>query len=292
MPLKYLRAKLIDLDMLLSMLLSMRICMRACIVLLGVASLCANAAIKTNHQEVAASCRFQSLADSPIPDLHVGYFLLPPYSVHGKDGTALGSWPQYIKVLLDRSGLRYSDAIYPAKRLASKLFSGEVDLTIVADNILLTAGEEKITHLPQPLVTLTSGLVSLKANPINSIDAVRGEILGVNRGYSYGGLIHDLMKPELQLELWPAESEVHLMKRLMGRRMKAAIMYDAIFRHPQPDWNIDTNRLHFAPLKSNALFVTLSKNNQKVQAIQRVLTHNMTLIDQDANLLPCAAGKI
>lgn len=238
-------------------------------------------------QSILPSCTFITVNNASAQSLNVGYFLFPPYSSNADDGTASGSWPDYIRELLGRSGIRYTDAIYPAKRLASKLFSGEVDLTIVADNILLTAGEEKITYLPKPLVSLKSGLVSLRTSPVRTIESLRGKTLGVNRGYGYGGLIHELMEPTLNLKLWPAESELQLMKLLIGRRMPAAIMYESILRQPPPNWNIDTSKLYFETLNDTNFFITLNKQTDNIQQIQRVLTHSMTRIDEHSNLIPC-----
>lgn len=237
-----------------------------------------------DNQDLPPSCAFKSVS-YPSHQFHVGYFLFPPYSANADDGTAIGSWPDYIRELLGRSGITYTEAIYPAKRLASRLFSGDVDLTIVADNILLKAGEENIVFLPQTLVTLKSGLASLKTSPVYSFDSLRGEKLGVNRGYSYGGLIHELMKPERQLELWPSESEFQLMKLIIGKRLKAAMIYESMLR--QNHGNIDTGKLHFESLSNTDFFVTLNKRAENIEETQRVLTHNMTLLDEHSQPVTC-----
>lgn len=251
-----------------------------CITLFSLAAL---PAISENP-DLASSCAFRSVSYSSS-QFHVGYFLFPPYSANSDEGAAIGSWPDYIRKLLGHSGIPYTEAIYPAKRLASRLFSGEVDLTIVADNILLKAGEERITFLPKPLTTLTSGLASLKTSPVYSIDSLRGKKLGVNRGYSYGGLIHELMKPERQLELWPSDSELQLMKLIVGKRLEAAMIYESMLR--QNHGNIDTRKLHFESLSSTDFFVTLNKHTENIEETRRVLTHNMTLIDEHSKLIAC-----
>ena len=69
--------------------------------------------------------------------------------------------------------------------------------------------------------------------------------------------------------------------------MPAAIMYESILRQPPPNWNIDTSKLYFETLNDTNFFITLNKQTDNIQQIQRVLTHNMMLIDEHSNLIPC-----
>ena len=233
------------------------------------------------------ACDFRSLNDIVDGKLHVGYFLFPPYTLKEANGAVSGEWTSYVKKLLGNSNIEYTEAIYPAKRLASKLFEGSVQLTIVADNILLSSAEDKILFLPPPVTKIRVGLTSLENTPLHAVTDIKSRTLGVNRGYGYGGLIHELRQPALQLSLWPADSELQLVKLVLSQRLEAAILYESVLLKKQPDWNIDTRPLYFEPLSDTNFFVTLSRNMENLQQVQQSLTHNMALLDPtSAN--PCA----
>ncbi|MEL7399202.1 MAG: hypothetical protein AAFN68_01380, partial [Pseudomonadota bacterium] len=94
-------------------------------------------------------------------------------------------------------------------------------------------------------------------------------------------------QPALQLSLWPADSELQLVKLVLSQRLEAAILYESVLLKKQPGWNIDTRPLYFEPLSDTNFFVTLSRNMENLQQVQQSLTHNMALLDPtSAN--PCA----
>ncbi|WP_423895215.1 substrate-binding periplasmic protein [Candidatus Pelagadaptatus aseana] len=235
----------------------------------------------------ATACSFQTFATSNPETLHVGYFELPPYAVTGTNGSVTGIWADYFKELLGRSGIQYTEAMYPPNRLARKAFTGQVDITLVANNILLTEGQKTVIFLPTPAMTMNLGLISLKHSPVLSIEAMQGKNLGVNRGYGYGGYIHQLKQPDIQLNLWPEDSEVQLIKMVLSQRLESALLYESVWESPPKHWQVNTDPLHFEPLKKSNFHIAINRQIDNVESLQRVLIHNMGLFDKNLKLKPC-----
>lgn len=232
-------------------------------------------------------CPFQQVS-ADAPKLHIGYFAFPPYAVQEPNGSVSGIWVDYVKLLLGRSGIEYTEAIYPAKRLATELFSGGVNLSIIANNILVSAGEKRLTFLKEPVMQLRSGIASLKETPITSLDALKNHTVGVNRGYSYGGLIYEVTAPERNITLWPTDSELQIIRLLLGQRLQAAILYESILTHGPAHWNIEAAKIHFEPLYNTGFYIALNKSTKHLESIESALSNNTAYIDLNSVSINCS----
>jgi ABC-type amino acid transport substrate-binding protein len=235
-------------------------------------------------------CAFQRFDESITPQLRVAYFELPPYATVDTDGAVKGLWIEYFKELLNRSGIRYTEALYPPNRLATKIFSGEVDITLVANNILMQEGLGTITFLPEPVMSLRLGLVSTKAAPRYTVGELKGKNLGVNRGYGYGGYIHQLMKPEMGVTLWPVDSELQLIKLVLSRRLESVLLYESVLKKPPTNWAVDLSPLHFEPLRESSFYIAMNNKVENYERLKSVLMHNMALFDLSLSLRPCVSS--
>lgn len=221
------------------------------------------------------------------PKIHVGYFSFPPYAIKQDDGSFSGIWVDYLKELLGRTGIEYTEAVYPAKRLASEMFAGTVHLSIITNNLLEAAGEERLSYLKQPIMQLRSGIASLKQAPVYSLESQRNGVLGVNRGYSYGGLIYQAMAPEMNITLWPTDSELQIMRLLLGRRVQAALIYESILTKGAEHWGLETSKLHFEPLYTTDFYIALNKSITNLEGIKTALSNNVNHIDLNSMKTNC-----
>jgi polar amino acid transport system substrate-binding protein len=139
-----------------------------------------------------------------FPELEYGYPEQPPRAFTNAQGRPDGHYPRLLKVLLERAGIAWHAASYPAPRLMKNLQTGETNFSILVRNKIL---DECCLYSATPVWfdELRAYWTGDKP-PIRSKADLTGKNIIILSGFSYGGLINYLKDPANKIVLNPAES--------------------------------------------------------------------------------------
>ena len=149
---------------------------------------------------------------------------IPP-NVYEENGRIVGIYPSIIKEVCSQINIEPEFQRYPWKRCISNIKNGNADAVFPP---IRTKEREQFLYFPnKPMIMKKISIFSLKENciKINNLDDLKGKIVGVNDGYSYGkqfdsypGLKKDFSRNiDMQVE------------KLLKKRMDVAVSVESPF---------------------------------------------------------------
>ncbi|MDM8550649.1 transporter substrate-binding domain-containing protein [Desulfobacterales bacterium HSG2] len=156
---------------------------------------------------------------------------LPP-KVYKEDGKLKGIYVDIIREICKRISIRAEFQLYPWKRCVMMVKDGDADAIFPP---FLTQERTEFLYFPSEPMTVTRNVIFARNKSgirIERLDDLKGLIVGINRGYSYGPEF-DAYKKNLKLE-YCKDEEMQIKKLSEGspelKRMDVAVASEEPFR--------------------------------------------------------------
>lgn len=198
--------------------------------------------------------------------LEVGLLNFPPYYVLENESKVVGGyWYDFLKTMLDRTGLEYTFKGYPPKRLYNNVGEGVTKIWMGTTGVAEYEG--KVLVSPKAISEINMELYTMGAEDSlpKSVEELKGKSLITIRGYNYSGLIKELSDPKNNIKLETANTHEAAFQMLQAGR--ASFLLDYIEPASETLAKLSFPAVNKTSLKRVPIYIMVSKTLPDAQTI-------------------------
>jgi polar amino acid transport system substrate-binding protein len=201
-------------------------------------------------------------------DYKVGILNFPPYSIIKENNELQGSLYILLKKVLDNTGIKYSTQGFPPSRLYNNLKTGKTHIWLGLKGV--KEYDDMVLYSKVSPKTLDVRVyTNERANPLKSIDGLKGKKVIIIRGYHYGGFIKFLKDPANQIKLHPTNDHIQAFKMLLAHRANYLVDYREPAKWTLRSGSLPQKDISNVSIKKSKIFFIVSKKTPDAKNLMK-----------------------
>ena len=228
-------------------------------------------------------------ANEHFNKLKVAFVEFPPIEYMDSSNKPAGIFIDITKAVLDNAGINFEFIHLPISRAYLYIKEGNVDLWPGLSGIPALQGH--VIEARSTPTTITLSAWHLKSNPkIESISDLSAKKVILVNGYTYGGLLYKITKPEFGMTAFYTPEHLSGLKMLQLGRGQYFLDYNEPIFNELETYSVDG--LDHSMLNTRDGAFIISKKTPKAQLLRKTLDESYKQLVSEGKIKPNSVKKL
>ena len=225
----------------------------------------------------------QISANEHFKKLKVGFVEFPPLEYLDSSNKPAGKFINITKAVLNKAGIDFEFVLLPVSRTYLYIKNGDIDLWPGLSDIPALQGHVIESH-SRP-ITITLSAWHIKGSPtINNISDLSDKNVILINGYTYGGLLYKITKPEFGMRALYAPNHLSGLKMLQLHRGQYLLDYNEPIFNQLETYSVENLSHTMLNVRDGAFII--SKKTPKAQTLRRILDRSFEQLVSEGKIKP------
>jgi polar amino acid transport system substrate-binding protein len=230
-----------------------------------------------------------TLANEHFKKLKVAFVEFPPMEYVGSSNKPAGVFIDITKAVLDNAGIDFEFVQLPVSRTYLYIKDGNIDLWPGLAGIPALQGYVIESHSIPVTITLSAWHLKNNTNIEGISDLTAKTVILIN-GYTYGGLLYKITKPEFGMTALYAPNHLSGLKMLQRGRGQYLLDYNEPIFNQLETYSVEDLSHTMLNIRDGAFII--SKKTPKAQQLRQILDQSYKQLVSEGKIKPNSATNL